>query len=271
MIMYLIGILFLGFCVGLVSGMFGLGGGGLIVPALLFLLPMIQVPSSHIMFMAMGTAFATMIISTSASAYTHYKNQNIDFKRVRFFLPILLLTTLFISQFVTSINPNFLKFAFSTFLIYLGIKLLFQSDSSTIVSPKTINKTKDTMYAFLIGTIATLGSISGAGLIITYLNKTGMSLKKAIGTASFCGVFLTTFASIGFIVSGFFQPNLPSYSLGYIHVPTVFVLALLSIPMSKIGVQVMLKLPERKVKLLFALFLISLSLYMLFNSLQAIF
>ncbi|OJG86791.1 hypothetical protein RV16_GL000835 [Enterococcus saccharolyticus] len=51
----------------------------------------------------------------------------------------------------------------------------------------------------------------------------------------------------------------------------MFVLALLSIPMSKIGVQVMLKLPERKVKLLFALFLISLSLYMLFNSLQAIF
>lgn len=266
MLSYLIGVLFLGFFVGLVSGMFGLGGGGIIVPALLIFLPMIHVPQTHVIFMAMGTAFATMIISTSASAYTHYKNQNIDFKRIRLFLPILLLTTLLVSQFVTSINPNFLKIAFSIFLIYLGGKMLLQRKKTAVDSQQT-SKLKDLLYALSIGTIATLGSISGSGLIITYLNKTGLSLKKAIGTASFCGVFLTTFASLGFIFSGLSQTNLPPYSLGYIHLPTVLILALLSIPTAKIGVQLMLKLPERKVKTLFALFLISLSVYMLFNTL----
>jgi uncharacterized membrane protein YfcA len=144
--------------------------------------------------------------------------------------------------------------------------MLLQRKKTAVDSQQT-SKLKDVLYALSIGTIATLGSISGSGLIITYLNKTGLSLKKAIGTASFCGVFLTTFASLGFIFSGLSQTNLPPYSLGYIHLPTVLILALLSIPTAKIGVQLMLKLPERKVKTLFALFLISLSVYMLFNTL----
>ncbi len=264
---YLLGVLLLGLFVGLVSGMFGLGGGGLIVPVLLPLLPLIGVSDSSLMFMAMGTAFATMIISTGASAYNQFKNQNIDFQRIKLFLPLLLLTVLLTSQFVTAIDPNILKLAFSSFLIYLGSKMLIQKKKT---APKLVQPSrqtgKDLLYAVLIGIISTLGSISGAGLIITYLNAAGMNLKKAIGTASFCGVFLTISASIGFMISGFGQSNLPPYSLGFIHLPTVLLIALASIPMTKVGVKLMLKLSDQRIKVYFALFLITLSVYMIIST-----
>lgn len=270
MLIYIVSILILGAFVGLVSGMFGLGGGGIIVPALVSLFPLIGVPPSQIMFMAMGTAFATMIISTSASAYNQYKYHNILFNRIWLFLPILLLAVILTSQIVTSLNPNFLKIAFSLFLIYLALKMLLKRTTQTTEIKKTPSNWKDVFSAFAIGVISTLGSISGAGLIVTYLKSTGMNVKKAIGTASFCGVFLTIFASIGFIISGLKQPELPAYSLGYIHLPTMLILAIVSIPMTKKGVALMSKLPDKKVTRYFAYFLLTLSAYVLINSLLAI-
>lgn len=272
MMTYILGVLILGLFVGLVSGMFGLGGGGIIVPALLPLLPIIGVPSSQVMFMAMGTSFATMIISTSATAYNQYRSQNIDFDRVKLFLPALLITVLITSRVVTSLNQNFLKLFFSLFLIYFGIKMLKSSQKKVIDSVNDISnfKTKNYLAAIGIALIATLGGVSGAGLIVPFFNKTGMSIKKSIGTAAFCGVFLTIFASIGFIISGFNQPDLPSYSLGFIHLPTVVLISLLSVPMTKVGVKLMMKIADNKIKQYFALFLIILSLYMIVMAIQAL-
>lgn len=269
---YFIGVLLLGLFVGLVSGMFGLGGGGIIVPALLPLLPLIGVPSSELMFMAMGTSFATMIISTSATAYNQYRNQNIAFDRVTLFLPPLLVTVLLTSRVVTSLNQNFLKLFFSLFLIYFGYKM-FRQSQQTSPSTKidlTHSKRNNTFAAIGIGLIATLGGVSGAGLIVPFFNKTGLTIKKAIGTAAFCGVFLTLFAAIGFIISGLSYDNLPPYSLGFIHLPTVAIISLLSVPMSKVGVKLMLKLSDNHLKRSFALFLIALSLYMTFMAVKSL-
>lgn len=272
MITYLIGILILGIAVGLVSGMFGLGGGGIIVPALLPLFPIIGVPTSQLMFMAMGTSFATMIISTAATAYNQYKNQNIDFKRIRLFLPMLLVTVLLTSRVVTSLNQNFLKLFFSLFLIYFGFKMLLDSRKEIVTvstAPKYF-RFKNIIVAILIGLIATLGGVSGAGLIVPFFNKTGLNIKKSIGTAAFCGLFLTVFASFGFIISGLGQTDLPKYSFGFIHLPTVALISLLSVPMSKIGVKLMLKISDNNIKKYFALFLIILSIYMVFMATQAL-
>ncbi|MGX7012944.1 sulfite exporter TauE/SafE family protein [Vagococcus silagei] len=264
MLTYLLGIIILGLCVGLVSGMFGIGGGGIIIPALLPLLPLISVPKTELMFMAMGTSFATMIVSTSVTAYNHYLKQNINFIAIKYFLPIMLITVLLTSRVVTAINQNFLKLFFSLFLVYFGISMLRKSKQPHSENDQLTQSTtgKNALVAVGIGLIATLGGVSGAGMIVPFLNKIGLPMKKAIGTASFCGVFLTLFATVGFIVSGLSQPNLPSYSLGYIHLPTVSILSLFSIPMSKVGVNIMSKLSERKLKQSFAIFLIVLSLYM---------
>ena len=271
MLIYILGVIILGVFVGLVSGMFGLGGGGIIVPALLPLLPLIGVPESNLMFMAMGPAFATMIISTSSATYNHFRNKNIDFKRVTIFLPAFLVTTFITSRIVTSINPNYLKLSFALFLLYLGIKTLSQTrNGKKKVTTKPTHAVKDIIYAATIGLISTLGSVSGSGLIVTYLNSTGTEVKKAIGTATFCGVFLTIFASIGFIISGLAVENLPAYSLGYIHLPTVILISILAIPMTNFGVRLMLKLPDKKLKTYFAYFLISLAGYMLVNTLLAL-
>ncbi|MBP1040708.1 sulfite exporter TauE/SafE family protein [Vagococcus sp. BWB3-3] len=269
---YMFGVFILGLFVGLISGMFGLGGGGIIVPALLPLLPLIGVPQSELMFMAMGTSFATMIISTAATAYNQHRNQNIDFKQVTSFLPALLLTVLITSQLITSINQNFLKLFFSLFLVYFGSKMFLQSkqDVSQTTDGSTFSKTKTYLVAIAIGLIATLGGVSGAGLIVPFFNKTGMNIKKAIGTAAFCGVFLTIFAAVGFIISGLSYPNLPPYSLGFIHLPTVAIISIASVPMSKVGVKLMLRLSDNNIKRYFALFLIALSLYMIFMAIHSL-
>ena len=272
MLIYLPSIILLGILVGLVSGMFGIGGGGIIVPALLPLLPLIHVPQSEVMFMAMGTAFATMIISTATTALNQARHHNIDFARVHLFLPSLIVAVILTSRVITSFNQNYLKLFFSLFLIYFGIKMLQESRRSESTAPTqpAYFKLKNILTAFAIGVISTLGGVSGAGLIVTFFNKTGLNIKKSIGTAAFCGVFLTLFAALGFLVTGLNYPHLPPYSLGFIHLPTVALLSSLSIPFARVGVKLMLKFTDKQLKRYFALFLIGLSLYMLLLAINAL-
>lgn len=75
--------LLLGSIVGVMAGLLGIGGGLLVVPALLWLLPQAGIDSSIVMQMALGTSLATIILTSTSSALNHLRLGNVEVALIR--------------------------------------------------------------------------------------------------------------------------------------------------------------------------------------------
>lgn len=97
--------LIIGAIAGFFAGLFGIGGGTIIVPMLLLLLPQAGVPDAQLMAMALGTSFATIVFTSISSAWQHHKFGNVDLRVFRFFVPALM-ASVFVFGYLVSGLPK---------------------------------------------------------------------------------------------------------------------------------------------------------------------
>jgi len=111
----------------------------------------------------------------------------------------------------------------------------------------------------LIGTFAALVGVGGGVLVVPFLKKCGIDMRKAIGTSAAFTLPVALGGTIGYIIAGWNIQELPEYSLGFIYLPAVFSIMLTSMPMAKVGVQIAQKLPVNKLITYFGIFLLLLA------------
>jgi UPF0721 transmembrane protein HI_0902 len=104
--------------------------------------------------------------------------------------------------------------------------------------------------------------IGGGGFIVPFLNSRGIDMKKSIGSSAFCGALLGLSGMLSFMVSGWGNPSMPDYSLGYIYLPAVLGITATSFFTSKLGATATSKLPVPTLKKGFALLLIAIAVDM---------
>ncbi len=112
--------------VGFLAGLFGIGGGLIIVPSLVFLLPMAGVPPEYIMSTALGTSFSTIIITAFASAQRHHKLGNVDIQTSKYFIPALMVSVFLSGLVVSRLDPQLMSRIFAVMVLYLAGKMIFQ-------------------------------------------------------------------------------------------------------------------------------------------------
>jgi uncharacterized membrane protein YfcA len=105
--------------------------------------------------------------------------------------------------------------------------------------------------------------IAGGAILVPALTYFGTSMRKSIGIATVCGVMVALFGSLGYIITGLKQPELPQWSLGYIYLPALLGIILTSSLFAPIGVKYAAKLPVKTLKKFFAVFLIIVAIKML--------
>ncbi len=111
--------------VGFLAGLFGIGGGLIIVPSLVFLLPMAGVPPEYIMSTALGTSFSTIIITAFASAQRHHKLGNVDIQTSKYFIPALMVSVFLSGLVVSRLDPQLMSRIFAVMVLYLAGKMIF--------------------------------------------------------------------------------------------------------------------------------------------------
>ena len=116
-----------------------------------------------------------------------------------------------------------------------------------------------------IGAISALVSIGGGSLTVPYLTWQNIKLKKAIGTSAAIGLPIALAGTVGYIINGWGENNEISYTLGFVYLPAVLLISLLSFFTAPIGAQLAHTLPVSMLKKVFAGLLIVLSLKMLFS------
>ena len=252
--------LLVGTVVGFLAGLFGIGGGLIIVPVLVYLLPMVGVPEPMLMSVALGTSFATIVVTGFSSAQRHHKLGNIVWPAVKILAPTIMVVTFISGLFIGKLPKEYSSKVFACLVVYLAAKMVMS------IKPKAVQKTLTTTATLIGGTLIGIASsaagIGGGGFIVPFLNSRGIEMKQAIGSSAFCGMLLGLSGMFSFIVGGWNAIGMPEWSLGYVYLPAVLGITLTSFFTSKLGATTTSKLPVPTLKRYFALLLIVIAVNM---------
>lgn len=116
--------LLVGALAGFLAGLFGIGGGLVIVPTLVYLLPIVDVPESLLMSTALGTSFATIVITGIGSAQRHHKLGNVVWQAVRILAPVIMLSVFICGLFIGRLDREISAKIFACLVVYLATKMV---------------------------------------------------------------------------------------------------------------------------------------------------
>lgn len=255
-----------GFVMGFLAGLFGIGGGAILVPALYEAFRAIGVDHSVLMHMCLGTSLAVMVPTTIASFRSHREKGTVDeafLKRIAVWVVIGVV----IGALIARIAPSrTLQWIWALCGGALAIKMALSRDE-WVISNDVPRSWLTEAVALLIGLASTLMSIGGASIMVAYLTLFGRPLLPSVSTSSGLGPLIAVPGTLGFIWAGWGTSGLPPFSIGYVSVIGALLIIPVSVYAAPIGVRVGHGLPKRKLEVAFAAFLGIMSLRFLVGAL----
>ncbi|MEM9102402.1 MAG: sulfite exporter TauE/SafE family protein [Pseudomonadota bacterium] len=256
--------LLIGVVAGLLAGLLGVGGGLIIVPCLLGLLPLLGVETPYLTHLSIGTSLMTIVLTSISSVKTHYQLKGIELILVKRLLPGLVFGAWLGAFIAGALSSNLLMKVFGAIMILLSLKMFLSQAFPT--QKKSWSHYKMNGAGTVIGCVSSIAGIGGGSLSVPFFLHLGYPMVKAIGTAAACGLPLAISGAISFMSIGWSQQNLPSLSLGYLYLPAFFGIVLTSVVTAPVGARLAHRLPTQQLKKFFALFLVLVGLKIIFSS-----
>ncbi len=254
--------LVLGSFVGVLAGVFGVGGGIIVVPVLLFSFRLMGMEEAYLAHMAIATSHAAIIFTSSSSSYIYNKSGNVNWRTVYFLTPGLLVGGLIIGPNVADILPSsILQIIFAFFMVVVAIKMWF--GLSPKVEGNIPSRPAMAVVGGGIGSISSILGIGGGSLTVPFLTWRGVPIRNAVGTSVSCGIVIAISSTIGYIYTGLGEPGLPDNTYGYVYWPALLGIVSTSMLFVRLGVKIAVLLDEKLQKKLFSLLLIVVAIKML--------
>jgi uncharacterized membrane protein YfcA len=247
----------LGAFVGFSAGLFGIGGGLVLVPVLLSLFDAQHFPAEHLLHLALGTSMANILFTSLASMRKHHQHGAVNWRVVRDITPGILLGTGIGAVLATSISPHFLGIFFALFVYFAAAQILF--DARPHASRQLPGMAGMTLAGILTGWLSSLVSIGGGTVVVPFLLWCNVSLRNAIGTSAAIGFPVAVGGTIGYVVTGMNIHALPAYSLGFVYLPALLWVALASVITAPFGAKATHHTKVGLLRKLFALLLLVLA------------
>ena len=258
--------LLLGACVGFLAGLFGIGGGLLLVPVLLFLFDAQHFAPEHLLHLALGTSMATIIFTSLASLRKHHQHGAVNWSVVRNITPGILFGTALGSLFATNIVPHFLGIFFALFVYFAAAQMLL--DAKPHAARQLPGQIGFTLMGVFTGWISSLVSIGGGTVVIPFLVWCNVPLRNAIGTSAAIGFPIAIGGTLGYILTGLSNDALPPHSAGFVYLPALLWVALASVITAPLGAKATHHMKIGLLRKLFAVLLIALATKMLWKILS---
>ncbi|MDR5868141.1 sulfite exporter TauE/SafE family protein [Halomonas koreensis] len=246
----LLGYLLLGSLAGTLAGLFGIGGGLIIVPALVFAFELQGVSPSVLMHLAVGTSLATIVVTGASSAWGHYRRGSIHRDWFLALLPGLMLGAIAGVFVAGSLSGGVLGLLFGLFILAVAARMaLGRGATPGSLAP---GRAVMALAGAVIGGVSALFGIGGGTLSVPWLTRCGAPMTRAVGTSSACGLPIAAFGAATFVVVGRGESALPPGALGYVMWPAFLGIILTSVPFARVGVRLAHFLPARALRLAFA-------------------
>lgn len=245
----------IGVVAGVFSGLLGLGGGLIIVPALLAVFSWQALPESQLMHLAIGTSLMTITVTSLSSAYAHNQHENVNWQLVRRLSPGLVIGAIFGAGFAAMLSNTLLQQIFAVYVFVVAIRMWLPMLPS--VESCLLNKPILIVFSIIAGTISAMVGIGGGSLVVPYLVMAKQSIQRAIGSSAACGFPISVAAVIGFVVFGQDQEiSHKTWQTGFIHWQAFLGIVSTSTLFSIMGAKLVKQLPVSILKRIFSLVLL---------------
>lgn len=244
-----------GVLMGFMSGLLGIGGGGIMVPVLYEVLSRLGIAADLALHVAIGTSLAVMIPTTLRSYRAHRTKGAGDGVLLARLAPWIVLGVVGGALLARFADERLLKWIWVVFGSLLAAKFAFARDDWRI-SRELPGAPLIELYGLAIGSISTLMSIGGGAFVTTMMTLHGRSMVQAVATASGVGPMIAIPGAIGFIWAGWGSAGLPPLSLGYVNLLGAMIIIPASVLVAPLGVRAAHGIQKRSLSRIFAVFLI---------------
>ncbi|TEW55386.1 sulfite exporter TauE/SafE family protein [Psychromonas sp. RZ22] len=255
--------LLLGAVAGLVAGVFGLGGGIVIVPTLIFTFTFLNFDPQVLTHLAIGTSLASIIFTSLSAICIHHKHAAIDWSLALKLSIGMFIGGLFGAYVADLISGETLQGIFACYAIFVAIQMWFSlTPKGTYSLPRQLGCT---LLGSSIGFISGLFGIAGGSLVVPVLAFYKINISKAIATSSVTGFPIAVSGALGYLWMGRDAVNLPEHTVGYIYWPALVGIVVTSTYFAKVGAKLAHGLNPAILKKLFSVLMVLVATELLFS------
>ncbi|MCR4265429.1 sulfite exporter TauE/SafE family protein [Nitratireductor sp. ZSWI3] len=244
-----------GIVAGFMAGLFGIGGGAVLVPVFYQVFGLFGVDEAVRMHLSVGTSLAIIVPTSLRSFRAHYLRGAVDMDILRSFVLAVPAGVVLAALVAAHVSSEGLRAIFAGIAFLVSLRLLFNRDRWRLGTVVPANPVRS-VVGVLIGFFSTLMGIGGGVMNNTFMTLYGRPMHQAVATSSGVGVLISVPGLIGYIWAGWGDPLLPIASSGYINWIAVLLIVPITLLVAPYGVQLAHALDKRKLELAFGLFLI---------------
>jgi uncharacterized membrane protein YfcA len=244
----------LGAFAGTIAGLFGIGGGVVIVPVLIFSFGLQGFSTEIAAHLAIGTSLATIVFTSISSIRSHYLHGAVRWDIVRFMAVGIVIGAILGALTASMLSGASLKLIIGVFVILMALKMLLD------LNPKSDRdlpgKAGLGVAGTVIGWASAIFGVGGGTLTVPYLSLFNLRMQNAVGTSAACGLPIALAGALANIGTGWNNPELPALSLGFIYLPAFAGIVATSVLFARVGANLAHRLDARFLKKIFAVLLI---------------
>jgi uncharacterized membrane protein YfcA len=267
--MELIIYLLIGAIAGFTAGLFGVGGGLIIVPILYIVFTQMNYDPNVIMHIAVGTSLATIIVTSISSVTAHHKKGAVLWRVFRNLAPGLVLGSFLGAGVADLMSGQHLQLLIGVFAVWMAYKMF--RGAHAVIDPNRHLPSAILQFAAGggIGIASAIFGIGGGSLTVPFLNRHGVVMQKAVATSAACGLPIAVAGAIGFMWFGAREHIDVPNTIGYVHIYAFLGISTMSFITAKFGAKVAHRLSAAMLKKCFAGLLIAVGCYFIYKGLVA--
>ena len=251
---------------GTCAGLFGIGGGLIFVPALLFIFPHQGISPEVIAQLAVGTSLSAIIPTTMSSALRHYQKNGIHWSIFASLGGGMVLGACIGIFVARSLSSSILQVGLGCFVLFMAVHMFFsgkKADKKQTIAPA---KWLQTLSGVCIGSISAMFGIGGGSFTVPLLTKYGFDIRQAVGTSSACSFLIALTGTVMSLTAGGVATENLSGSTGMVYWPAFASIVPFSMVFARVGTDLAHKLDPARLRTVFTLFLIFIGMRLILGS-----
>lgn len=244
---------------GLLAGMFGIGGGAVLVPIFFHIFGLLGVPEEVRMQLSLGTSLAIIVPTSIRSFMAHRQRGAVDMALLKGWVIAVPLGTLMAALVAAKASSVTLRLIFAVIALVLAARMIFNRASWRLGDELPGNPAR-----FFVGTsfgiLSGLMGVGGGVVNNTFMTLYGRSIHQAVATSSGMGVLISLPGLIGYVFGGWGVPGLPPLSTGYVNWIAVVLIIPITLIMAPYGARAAHAMSRQALERAFGVFLVCVSI-----------
>ncbi|WP_394688932.1 sulfite exporter TauE/SafE family protein [Hoeflea sp.] len=240
---------------GFLAGLFGIGGGAILVPVFYQVFGLIGIDEAVRMHLAIGTSLAVIVPTSIRSVLSHKGRGAVDLELLKSWIVPVPLGVVAASLIAASVSSGGLRAIFAIISVIVGIRMLLNRESWRLGADLPPNPLRAAV-GVVLGLLSALMGIGGGVLNNTFMTLFGRPVHQAVATSAGVGVLISIPGLVGYVWAGWGTSGLPPFSTGYVNWIAVALIIPITLLIAPLGVRLAHTLDKRQLEVGFGVFIL---------------